>query len=233
MSIQFSEPFKTCESWALDMLPLKTTPKEAQDAWNQWNVIQIISYIFCPLLVTIPLIFHASRKMAEAKAQENAALGLDAYRRKDWKSAIDHMEHLNESPIKEIFKQKVEEKLKSNPSLLTNENEVVLGTQIRVESEVGVSNSPGVVIYPSDVAVSAIPMACENAHDNKMIVLGTLIGFAYLHQAVDELNRQRSADKLKAKTFTVISTQYLGRTRGKLNLVNQDFANIRQRLRMI
>ncbi|MBS0604921.1 MAG: hypothetical protein JSS60_07795 [Verrucomicrobia bacterium] len=235
MSIQLSDTFKRLETWSLDQIPLKTTTSEAQNEWNKWNVIHIVSCIFSPLLITIPLIFHANRKMAEAKAQEKAALGLDAYRRKDWQGAVEHLEHLNEAPVKDIFKRKVEEKLRNTPSLLNSENEVQLGARVHAEAEEGLPRPAqlGTVIYPSDVAVSAIPMVCENAHDNKTIVLGALIGFAYLHQAVDELEKRRSADKLKVKTFTVISTQYLGRTRGKLQLVDQDFVNIRQRLRMV
>jgi len=243
MSMQFSESFKSIESWALDQILLKTTPSQAHAEWNQWNVIKIISCIFSPLLITIPLIFHASRKMAEAKAVENAVIGLDAYRRKDWKSAIEYLEHLNDSRLKDIFKSTVEEKFRSNRNFLDqelyerNESQFVsriaqFGTRIRSEVQETIPHDPhgGTnLFYPTDPAM-VIPLSCGNGDDNSTIIFGTLLGFAYLHQAFDELEKQRSADAMKVKACIVISAQYLGRSRGKLNLVSADFANIKNKL---
>ncbi len=231
MSVQFSNELNNYENNVLSAVALTTKPAEAQSEWYKWNVVHILACIFSPLLITIPLIFHANQKKAHALAQEQAAFGLAAYRHKDWKAAIDHLQQLNDSPLKDVFKNKVYETL---PSRLNEEDNVLLGREIRVVAQEGVSGHPGVVVYPSDASVSAIPLSWDKGHDNTTIVLAALIGCAYLHQAFDELAKPPSpTKKMQTKAFTVLSTQYLGCTRARVTVAMTDLENIKQALRRL
>lgn len=230
MSIQLCNELKMSETRALSTVELTTTSDQSQQEWYKWKVIYIVACIFFPLLVTIPLIFHANQKMAEAAALEYIALGIKAYNRRDWNQAIEHLEQLNDSPLRDVFKKKISDKL---PSRLNEEDETELGTSIMSEARREVEAFGMRLCHPSDPAVSAIQLSCHKGLDNMQIVLGTLIGCAYLHQAIDETGPQKTPNKLQIKILTILSAQYLGCTRGAINLAKPDFERVRQVLRRI
>jgi hypothetical protein len=219
MTFQLPNKIQNLENTWLDSISANPNYKQAHAKWKKWNVIHIVALIFSPLLVTIPFVFMAARKMKEAKVHEHVAKGLEAYQKKDWGGVIRHWNKFNDSLLAERFRKCLADYLPAH----MDQDEMEVVKAVRKEASKEIKGLYDALFYPTTAACKSIKFKGKEGRpgeDNIFIAFNGLMGAACLHQASDIL--ETSPHKgLEVKKCMVLADYYVGRVRGGSGLVSE------------